>query len=489
MKQDIQIAATYYKTIAEATGDPLAQYMLGFLHSTNFGFATDSSRKEGDGNQGAAVLHYTFSALSGQAEAEMTMGYRSWVGIGVKQSCPDALPWYKNAADRAMKAFQDGPPGGRHLPPPKVRLADVQGGVYGPGASSTTAQNQHSQSVGSVQPKTERDWEDLLEYYLFHADRGDAAFMFRIGRIYYQGFNPIGPNGGYGGSETGGRDFARALRWFMRIARAVWPRDPIGAYTSPAHLNANPGRNGQSTGSGPNRQVTHQAFYDESKDVKLKVEDSKSMAAGLSAGYLGRMYLRGEGFPEQDLQKAFLWFQRGVSYGDRESHNGLGIMYRDGLGVAADQVKALGHFQTAAAADHPEALVNVARYHLGKRKISSCNASPTNLYFNIARGEVTLAVTQLEHAIRHGEAFQAYYLLAEINNANPGRPEVCPLTTAFYKIVAERGDWLTSQPWWEAEKAWAIGDKKRALLGYWIMAERGYEVAQNNVAWILDQGE
>lgn len=339
--------------------------MLGFLHSTNFGFATDPDRKEGDGDQGASVLHYTFSALSGQAEAEMTMGYRNWVGIGVKQSCPDALPWYKNAADRAMQAFQAGPPGGRHLPPPKVRLADVQGGVYGPGASTTTAMNQQSQSAGAVHPKTERDWEDLLEYYLFHADRGDAAFMFRIGRIYYQGFNPIGPNGGYGGSETGGRDFARALRWFMRIARAVWPRDPMAAYTSPAHMNANPARNGQATGNGPNRQVSHYAFYDESKDVKLKVEDSKSMAAGLSAGYLGRMYLRGEGFPEQDFQKAFLWFQRGIGYGDRESHNGLGIMYRDGLGVAPDPVKALSHFQTAASADHPEALVNVARYHLG----------------------------------------------------------------------------------------------------------------------------
>lgn len=106
-----------------------------------------------------------------------------------------------------------------------------------------------------------------------------------------------------------------------------------------------------------------------------------------------------------------------------------------------------------------------------------------------ARGELTLAVNQLEHAIRHGDAFQAYYYLAEINNANPGRPELCPVTTAFYKIVAERGDWRTSQPWWEAEKAWAAGDSKRALLGYWIMAERGYEVAQNNVAWILDQGE
>jgi len=29
----------------------------------------------------------------------MTVGYRHWVGIGTKQSCKDALGWYKSAAD------------------------------------------------------------------------------------------------------------------------------------------------------------------------------------------------------------------------------------------------------------------------------------------------------------------------------------------------------------------------------------------------------
>lgn len=29
----------------------------------------------------------------------MTVGYRHWVGIGTKQSCKDALGWYKAAAD------------------------------------------------------------------------------------------------------------------------------------------------------------------------------------------------------------------------------------------------------------------------------------------------------------------------------------------------------------------------------------------------------
>ena len=337
--------------------------MVGFLQSTNYGFSALSERHEGEGDQGPAVLHYTFSALAGQTEAELSMGYRHWVGVGAQQNCQEALPWYKSAADRAMKDYLAGPPGGRHLPPPKLRLADVTGGVYGPGASSTT-QHHHVHSAahaGHHHPTTEREWEDVLEFYQFHADRGDATFMFRIGRIYYQGFNPIGSNGGFGGTDNGGRDFARALRWFTRIARSLWPRDPLAAYTDPVALpNAN------KRDSGPNRQVSYSAYYNAEKDVKLKVEESLSMAAGLAAGYLGRMYLRGEGFPEADFQKAFLWFQRGVGQGDRESHNGLGLMYRDGLGVPKDLQKAIAHFQTAAAADHSEALANLGKIHYGE---------------------------------------------------------------------------------------------------------------------------
>ena len=66
----------------------------------------------------------------------MTVGYRYWAGIGTKQSCKDALGWYKSAADAALRSFNAGPPGGRHLPPPKIRLSDLEGGPYGPGASS-----------------------------------------------------------------------------------------------------------------------------------------------------------------------------------------------------------------------------------------------------------------------------------------------------------------------------------------------------------------
>jgi len=107
-------------------------------------------------------------------------------------------------------------------------------------------------------------------------------------------------------------------------------------------------------------------------------------------------------------------------------------------------------------------------------------------------GETVLATTFFEAAIRtdgirQPDQFQAYYYLAELASHASSSSENCPVTVSFYKHVVERGDW-DHEVWFEAERAREKGDLRRALLGYWIMAERGYEVAQNNVAWILDRG-
>ena len=53
------------------------------------------------------------------------------------------------------------------------------------------------------------------------------------------------------------------------------------------------------------------------------------------------------------------------SQGDKEAHNGLGIMYRDGLGVPVDKVKAYHFFQAAAGQDLAEAQVHLGKLHLG----------------------------------------------------------------------------------------------------------------------------
>lgn len=208
-----------------------------------------------------------------------------------------------------MRTFNAGPPGGRLLLPPKIRLSDLKGGAYGPGASASNRPH----VTGGSNSQTQQEWDDLLEFHHFHAERGDPKFMFLLGRLYYQGFGGGGTGGVRGGMGRlnvahvglsdglwdGGRDFSRAHKWFMRVARGVWQKDVKEATTNPA---APPAKKGEPPKVG---------FYDTTKDVKTKTDDHFSMVAGLAAGYLGRMYMRGEG-SRVDYAKAFLWFMRGA---------------------------------------------------------------------------------------------------------------------------------------------------------------------------------
>jgi SEL1 protein len=45
-------------------------------------------------------LYYTFAAIQGLPEAEMTLGFRYWMGIGVKEDCMRALDWYESVAHK-----------------------------------------------------------------------------------------------------------------------------------------------------------------------------------------------------------------------------------------------------------------------------------------------------------------------------------------------------------------------------------------------------
>lgn len=171
----------------------------------------------------------------------------------------------------------------------------------------------------------------------FNADRGEIDFAYRLGKIFYQGSIYSTPGGIASGSEGVGavpRNFAHARHYFLLIARQVWPRDP------PNPLQHQPG---------PNKDERAPVGY-----------------AAASAGYLGRMYLRGEGV-KQDYAVAKMWFQRGAEYGDRECHNGLGILYRDALipGTKPDIKKATAHFSIAAAHELAEAQVNLGKHHYG----------------------------------------------------------------------------------------------------------------------------
>jgi SEL1 protein len=96
--------------------------------------------------------------------------------------------------------------------------------------------------------------------------------------------------------------------------------------------------------------------------IQMKDDNKLVNYAAACAGYLGRMYLRGEGV-KQDITIGRMWFERGAAHGERESHNGLGIIYRDGLGVKTNMKTAYTHFLNAAGQDLAEAQINLGKHH------------------------------------------------------------------------------------------------------------------------------
>lgn len=63
----------------------------------------------------------------------------------------------------------------------------------------------------------------------------------------------------------------------------------------------------------------------------------------------------------------------------------------------------------------------------------------------------------------------------------------CLCVSQLFKNVCERGRW--SERLMTAYSSFKEGDSDSAVVQYLLLAEQGYEVAQSNVAFILDQSE
>lgn len=109
-----------------------------------------------------------------------------------------------------------------------------------------------------------------------------------------------------------------------------------------------------------------------------------------------------------------------------------------------------------------------------------------------------MATTYFETAVRLGSPFEAYYYLGQIHSSQASNPVIprniasgsCAMAVSFHKLVAERGVWDDNLVK-EAEAAWSTDThrgKEIAILKWWMAAERGSEIAQNNLAYVLDQG-
>src|SRR5699024_6631182 len=101
------------------------------------------------------------------------------------------------------------------------------------------------------------------------------------------------------------------------------------------------------------------------------------------------------------------------------------------------------------------------------------------------QGDVSTATKYFELAAHWGW-MEAFYYLAEMSNNGVGRQRHCGMAASYYKMVAERAEAIHSS-FLEANDAYKDGDKERALVASMMAAEQGYENAQANVAFLLDE--
>ncbi|KKZ67206.1 hypothetical protein EMCG_07104 [[Emmonsia] crescens] len=187
--------------------------------------------------------------------------------------------------------------------------------------------------------------------------------------------------------------------------------------------------------------------------------------AAKAAAHIGLMFLRGEG-TDQNFAKAMTWFQRGRALGDAMCQHNIGLMYLNGYGVPHDVMKAASYFKAAAEQDFP--------------------ASETRLgALFLDQGDVATATRYFELAARY-RWIEAFYYLAEIADQGIGKERHCGVATAYYKMVAEEAEVIHSS-FHEANTAYENGDKETALIASMMAAEQGYENAQTNVAYLLDE--
>lgn len=392
-----------YQDLAAVQGNSTAQHMLGFIHATGLGGSVPK-------DQARALLYHTYAADAGDVRSQMTVGYRHHAGIATPRNCERAVTYYKLVADQAMAWKHSGPPGGQSLFKEAHRLADETGGVYGDGASVSSS-GPNAKQTGPTHD-VNAAFDDVLEYLDLMSRKGELKAIFNLGRLHYDGSRALEQNNRIAADK------------FFDVARRYW---------------------------------------DKNGKIRPDTEPGVDRLASRAAGYLGRMFLRGDGL-EQNYGIAKVWFQRGIQNGDPLSQYSMGMMHLQGYGVEKNAVRAADFFGAAADEDFAPAQVR-----LGALLMDQGDLSNAIKYFELA--------ARTEH-------IEAFYYLAEL--ANQGGSRNCNQAALYYKKVAEKAEPVHSN-FGEANDAHEEGDFETALLLNMMGAEQGYEAAQANVAYLLDR--
>ncbi|VVC88578.1 unnamed protein product [Leptidea sinapis] len=200
-------------------------------------------------------------------------------------------------------------------------------------------------------------------------------------------------------------------------------------------------------------------------------QQAASAGNSIAHGYLGKIYLEGGDGIQANNETALNYFKKAAELNNPIGQSGMGLMYLQGRGVPKDPQMAFKYFTMAANQGWAE-----GQLHLGFLYFSGTGVrrdfKQANKYFSLA--------SQSGHVL-------ALYHLAQLHAQGLGVMRSCTTATELFKNVCERGPW--SSRLMLAHAAFRARDSDAAFLQYSALAERGYEIAQTNAAYLLDEGE
>uniref|UniRef100_A0A8K9UNQ9 SEL1L adaptor subunit of SYVN1 ubiquitin ligase n=1 Tax=Oncorhynchus mykiss TaxID=8022 RepID=A0A8K9UNQ9_ONCMY len=187
--------------------------------------------------------------------------------------------------------------------------------------------------------------------------------------------------------------------------------------------------------------------------------------------FLGKMYSEGSEYLSQNNETALQYFKKASDLGNPVGQSGLGMAYLYGRGVPVNYELALKYFQKAAEQGWVDGQLQLGTMYYNGIGVKR-DYKQAFKFFNLA--------SQAGHIL-------AFYNLAQMHATGTGVLRSCHTAVELFKNVCERGRW--SDRLMAAYGNFKDGDMDGALVQYLLLAEQGYEVAQSNVAFILDQKE
>ena len=240
----------------------------------------------------------------------------------------------------------------------------------------------------------------------------------------------------------------------------------------------------------------------EDDDVFRYQETMAEQGDTRAQAWLGHRYYWGAGGVARDRGRALEYLQRAANDGNVEAQYNLGVMYAYGHGVEKDRNASLELFRKAADQGYTAALNGLAlsltdgspdnnlteAFHYFNKSAASGNAD--GLYNSalllkdgkgVAKDEAT-AVAYMRRAVS-ADHQAARIALGSMLIEGRGTPPDCQQGTLLLKEAAERGRWGILLR--DGLEAYMRGDIRAAIHSYRAASEMGFEVAQSNLAWLL----